>query len=328
MAFPKNITKEHLLKAIEKIDTDGIPSDGNSKYYDVIYKGKKYPPKVIISYANIFANGEELDRNSFGGGIDTKAFKLLNKEGFSIEEKVKLKNIRLYDIHGQSAIENYKTLLTNDSKYFYWDYNRFKKYKVGDFVFWVNRSAKEALFTVIDSIEITPKVRNGRGYIEDLGYTTSYTDIPDADNPDKNQFDNFYRFKVVEKKSIAAEWAYSNPVPFGGQTMSIILLEPKVDEPHKKIEKIQDLMNLFKVGDSYNRLEEAKDWLLENAFKDINTKMENNERKVWFVTQGNTFRTDRGMKFLWAPKIGQDNRGRFYWDNVIKVSYLIIQKEN
>ena len=37
MAFPKNITKEHLLKAIEKIDTDGIPSDGNSKYYIMYY---------------------------------------------------------------------------------------------------------------------------------------------------------------------------------------------------------------------------------------------------------------------------------------------------
>lgn len=87
MAIPKNITKEHLLKAISKIDSEGIPKDGASQYYDVIYNGKKYPPKVIVSYANIFANGEELDRNSFSGGIETQCFKLLEKNHFKIQKK-------------------------------------------------------------------------------------------------------------------------------------------------------------------------------------------------------------------------------------------------
>ena len=59
MSIPKNITKEHLLKAISKIDNDGIPKDGDSQYYDVIHNGKKYPPKLVVSYANIFANGSE-----------------------------------------------------------------------------------------------------------------------------------------------------------------------------------------------------------------------------------------------------------------------------
>ena len=40
MSIPKNITKEHLLTAIGKIDANGIPKDGNSKYYDVIYNEK------------------------------------------------------------------------------------------------------------------------------------------------------------------------------------------------------------------------------------------------------------------------------------------------
>ena len=37
MAIPKNITKEHLLKAISKIDNEGIPKDGDSKYYEIRY---------------------------------------------------------------------------------------------------------------------------------------------------------------------------------------------------------------------------------------------------------------------------------------------------
>jgi 5-methylcytosine-specific restriction enzyme B len=87
MAIPKNITKDHLLMAIEKIDLDGLPKDGDSKYYDVEFNGRKYPPKLIVSYANLYANGELLDRNSFEGGRDTQCFKLLEANGFSIVEK-------------------------------------------------------------------------------------------------------------------------------------------------------------------------------------------------------------------------------------------------
>ncbi len=87
MAIPKNILKEHLVKAIQKIDNEGIPKDGDSQYYDVILDGKKYPPKVIVSYANIFANGVELDRKSFSGGVGTECFVLLEKNGFFIQKK-------------------------------------------------------------------------------------------------------------------------------------------------------------------------------------------------------------------------------------------------
>ena len=57
MSLPNNITKDNLLKAVEKIDNEGMPSNSDSRYYDVIYNNKKYPPKLIISYANLFANG-------------------------------------------------------------------------------------------------------------------------------------------------------------------------------------------------------------------------------------------------------------------------------
>jgi 5-methylcytosine-specific restriction protein B len=87
MAIPSNISKQHLLQTIEKIDTEGIPSDGDSQYYDVLYKGKKYPPKVLVSYANIFANGKELGRKTFAGGLGTPCFKLLQEMGLKLSQK-------------------------------------------------------------------------------------------------------------------------------------------------------------------------------------------------------------------------------------------------
>jgi hypothetical protein len=89
MSIPKNITKQNLIDAAEKIIKDGIPSNGHSSTYDVIYKDNLLPPKLVVSYANIFANGTELNRNSFEGGDGTDCFKLLEKSGFLIQPKKK-----------------------------------------------------------------------------------------------------------------------------------------------------------------------------------------------------------------------------------------------
>ena len=150
-----------------------------------------------------------------------------------------MKNIKLYDIHGSSTIENYRTLITSDGKYFYWDLKRFKKNEIGDIVFWVNRTERVVLYTLIDSKEVRPSFSNGRNLITDLGYEVS------ASAQDATQFETFYRFKIIEKAQIPEDWNYSNLVPFNGQTMAIILFEPNVNEPEKKIEKIRDLQPIF-----------------------------------------------------------------------------------
>lgn len=97
--IPKNIKKEHLEKAIEEIDKDGIRKGRHSSIYDLIHNGKSYPPKLVLSIANRYANGTELDANDFGGGKDTPAFELMKTEGFEIV----LKNDPII-----SLIEKYK----------------------------------------------------------------------------------------------------------------------------------------------------------------------------------------------------------------------------
>ncbi|EJF08898.1 MrcB family domain-containing protein [Pontibacter sp. BAB1700] len=89
MSIPSNITKEHLFKAIEKIDIEGIPLKAHSSTYDVVFNGKLYPPKLVLSYANIFANNSELDRNNFEGGLNTPCFRILEENGFKIQKKSK-----------------------------------------------------------------------------------------------------------------------------------------------------------------------------------------------------------------------------------------------
>ena len=85
--IPNNIRKEHLLKAIEEIDREGVRKGRHSSTYDLVYKGKSYPPKLVLSIANRYANGTELDSNDFAGGKGTASFELLEKEGFEIITK-------------------------------------------------------------------------------------------------------------------------------------------------------------------------------------------------------------------------------------------------
>ena len=49
-AIPTNIKKEHILKAIKRFEEEGLPDkNAKSQYYDLFYKDKRYPPKVIFS---------------------------------------------------------------------------------------------------------------------------------------------------------------------------------------------------------------------------------------------------------------------------------------
>ena len=58
--IPSNIKLEHIESAIKEIDDDGIRKGRHSSTYDVIYKDNAYPPKLILSIANRYANGAVL----------------------------------------------------------------------------------------------------------------------------------------------------------------------------------------------------------------------------------------------------------------------------
>lgn len=82
--IPKNIRREHITKAIDEVERFGLPQGRKSRKFCLEYDGKHYPPKYIISLANKYASGEELDPSRFGGGKETNDF--LRALGFSIVE--------------------------------------------------------------------------------------------------------------------------------------------------------------------------------------------------------------------------------------------------
>lgn len=82
--IPKNIKKEHILKAIDEVEKIGVTGSRISKKFRLEYNGRHYPPKYVISLANKYANGKELDSSEFSGGRESNDF--LKYFGFNIRE--------------------------------------------------------------------------------------------------------------------------------------------------------------------------------------------------------------------------------------------------
>ena len=80
--IPKNITKEHILEAINEIKKNGVPEGRSGKKFRLEYDGQCFPPKYTISLANEYANGKRLDSSEFSGGNESNRF--LRSLGFNV----------------------------------------------------------------------------------------------------------------------------------------------------------------------------------------------------------------------------------------------------
>jgi putative restriction endonuclease len=81
--IPQNILREHVLQAIDEIKKIHWPPRNNSIKYDVLFEGTRYPPKILVMYANKYVNEELFDVSKFSGGEDTTN-KFFRARGFEI----------------------------------------------------------------------------------------------------------------------------------------------------------------------------------------------------------------------------------------------------
>ncbi len=80
--IPNNIKSEHILAALAEIDRNGIPPGRQATKFVIVYEGRKYPPKYVLSLAAKHATGTQLKPDSFGGGNEANSF--LREKGFEV----------------------------------------------------------------------------------------------------------------------------------------------------------------------------------------------------------------------------------------------------
>jgi len=82
--IPDNITQDHIERAISEIERIEIPTHRKEKHYQLIYEEKVLPPKYVLSIANKYANGYELESKEFNA-VEAKQFLL--RKGFKVGDK-------------------------------------------------------------------------------------------------------------------------------------------------------------------------------------------------------------------------------------------------
>jgi 5-methylcytosine-specific restriction enzyme A len=107
MAIPKTITRDHVLQAMQRLLSEGIPDNAESTKFDLIDpSGQRLPPKAVIEIAAELATGKSFPRTRFFGGADTN--ELLRDLGFEVEWKpgMKPRDIDITTLPAGSEITN------------------------------------------------------------------------------------------------------------------------------------------------------------------------------------------------------------------------------
>jgi hypothetical protein len=83
--IPKTITKKNIINAIEEIKIHGVPVNREPTKFYLVFEGRLYPPKYVLSKAARYATGTELPASKFSGGDESNEF--LQSLGFEIKHK-------------------------------------------------------------------------------------------------------------------------------------------------------------------------------------------------------------------------------------------------
>lgn len=90
----KLVKEDDVLNAINAFENGLIHEFGPSTQYDLIHKGKPYPPKAILGIAcRAVSGGRLLKPEEFSGGEDSICFRTLRREGFTIQPKGKISKV-------------------------------------------------------------------------------------------------------------------------------------------------------------------------------------------------------------------------------------------
>jgi hypothetical protein len=85
--LPSSLTRDAVVEAIRLFDAGQKHPFADSTGYDLVFNGRRYPPKAIAGLAAKVAAGVELGPEDFSGGVGSKCFRLLQQAGFEIADK-------------------------------------------------------------------------------------------------------------------------------------------------------------------------------------------------------------------------------------------------
>ena len=85
--IPEGITRAHILEAIQELNAGVEHQFGESTGYDVLFEGRRYPPKAVVGVAAKHIIERQLGPSDFKGGLKSKCFRVLEANQFEVVAK-------------------------------------------------------------------------------------------------------------------------------------------------------------------------------------------------------------------------------------------------
>jgi hypothetical protein len=83
----EGITRESLIAAMAHLKRGDPHRFSDSTKYDVLFEGRRYPPKAVVGLAAEQVSGRSLGPDDFSAGIGSKCFRVLKALGFAVVPK-------------------------------------------------------------------------------------------------------------------------------------------------------------------------------------------------------------------------------------------------
>jgi 5-methylcytosine-specific restriction protein A len=107
--IPNGITRKHIVEAIRDLDRGVDHPFGESTGYDVLFEGRRYPPKAVVGLAVGKLTGRQLGPSDFSGGIKSRCVQVLKAADFAIVSKGDTRRypdeVSEEDVHVEGAVK-------------------------------------------------------------------------------------------------------------------------------------------------------------------------------------------------------------------------------
>jgi len=107
--------------------------------------------------------------------------------------------VMIYEVKS-AASANAKELFSHNQKYFYWNETKFKNLNVGDYVFVVNRVGRWALFTRLNTLEISTQENGETTIFNDLGKVFTVS----------GKWNKFVRLEIIKNLELPFDWQWQS----------------------------------------------------------------------------------------------------------------------
>jgi len=166
--LPGEIERDHIIEAISRYDSGIDHQFAESTVYDVLFNGKRYPPKAIVGIASEVLTGTSLGPKDFKGGQESKCFRVLQRSEFQIVRKVGAEADAAWIFQGNPKRYDIDDYLSRYS-YIYWSAPRHRsELRVGDpCLVW--RSGEKAGAIAIGRIAEAPQQISDVNFLDCLG---------------------------------------------------------------------------------------------------------------------------------------------------------------